>query len=106
MKRSTMHLGICTAALGALVMFAAVRAEDKAPPAKEAPKEAPKEAAAIKAKPLSDSVKKGLEYLAKAQLDNGGWNQGGGWRTVDNGGRLEGAQVQDPADLGDTCIAV
>jgi len=62
---------------------------------------------AVKPKELSDNVKKGLEWLAKSQQDNGGWSQGGGWRmNKDGGGRVEGGQVQDPADLGNTCIAV
>src|SRR5262245_47289583 len=34
---------------------------------------------AVKPKELSAAVKKGLEYLAKSQQDDGGWNQGGGW---------------------------
>ena len=46
---------------------------------------------AVKPKALGDQVKKGLEYLVKAQQDDGGWNQGGGWRTGD-GGRVEGAR--------------
>jgi hypothetical protein len=107
----TMKLGLCATALGGLIVFTGLRAEDKpkadkAPAAKEEKAEAPKEAKPVKPKELSDTVKKGLEYLAKNQLENGGWNQGGGWRTSDNGGRVEGAQVSDPADLGDTCIAL
>jgi hypothetical protein len=112
-RKSKISLGLCAAAMAGLVSWTTLYAEDKKPdakgdkPAAEAPM--PKWAAtAVKPKPLSDNVKKGLEYLAKAQLENGGWNQGGGWRTVEQGkgGRVEGGQVQDPADLGDTCIAV
>src|SRR5437763_1857773 len=35
---------------------------------------------AVDPKPLSAAVKKGLEYLVKQQQEDGGWNQGGGWR--------------------------
>jgi hypothetical protein len=111
--KSKISLGLCAAALAGLVSWTTLQAEDKKPDAKgdKAAAEAPMPkwaATAVKPKPLSDNVKKGLEYLAKAQLENGGWNQGGGWRTVDGGrgGRVEGGQVQDPADLGNTCIAV
>jgi hypothetical protein len=60
---------------------------------------------AVKPKDLSDQVKKGLEYLVKAQQDDGGWNQGGGWRTG-GAGRVEGAKVEDPSDIGNTCFAL
>lgn len=60
---------------------------------------------AVKPKELSSAVKKGLEYLVKAQQDDGGWNQGGGWRTGGNG-RVEGAKVEDPSDIGNTCFAL
>jgi hypothetical protein len=63
---------------------------------------------AVPPKPLSDPVKKGLAYLAKGQQDDGGWNQGGGWRTQldGRGGRIEGAKVEDPSDVGNTCYAL
>jgi hypothetical protein len=63
---------------------------------------------ALKPKDLSAQVKKGLEYLVKAQQDDGGWNQGGGWRTGVNGGggRIEGAKVEDPSDIGNTCFVL
>jgi hypothetical protein len=38
-----------------------------------------------KAKPLSDTVKKGLSWLAHAQLQNGGWGQGDEARMVRSG---------------------
>ena len=37
---------------------------------------------AVDPKPLSATVKKALEYLVKNQQEDGGWNQGGGWRTT------------------------
>ena len=62
---------------------------------------------AVKPKDLSAAVKKGLAYLVKAQQEDGGWNQGGGWRTgLDGGGRVEGAKVEDPSDIGNTCFAL
>jgi hypothetical protein len=63
---------------------------------------------AVTPKPLSPAVKKGLEYLVKNQQEDGGWNQGGGWRTAPagGGGRVEGANVEDPSDVGNTCIAL
>jgi hypothetical protein len=63
------------------------------------------EAKAVKAKPISDQTKKGLAYLANQQHANGGWGQGGGWRSGAQGGRTEGADVQDPPDVGNTAIA-
>lgn len=63
---------------------------------------------AVDPKPLSDAVKKGLKYLAAQQQADGGWSQGGGWRTnaAGQGGRVEGAEVTDPSDVGNTCIAL
>src|SRR6266446_2512023 len=56
-------------------------------------------------KPLSDAVHKGLAYLANQQRPGGGWSQGGGWRTDAQGGRIEGPEVADPADVANTCAA-
>jgi hypothetical protein len=57
-------------------------------------------------KPLSGAVTKGLAYLIGQQHEDGGWGQGGGWRQADQGGgRIEGADVADPSDVGNTCIA-
>lgn len=62
---------------------------------------------ALKPKDISAQVKKGLEYLAKSQQDDGGWNQGGGWRTgVNGGGRVDGPKVEDPSDIGNSCFAL
>jgi hypothetical protein len=60
---------------------------------------------AVKPKALSQTVSKGLDYLISQQHENGGWGQGGGWRTGQGGGRVEGAEVQDPPDVASTCIA-
>ncbi|QDU22841.1 prenyltransferase/squalene oxidase repeat-containing protein [Urbifossiella limnaea] len=62
---------------------------------------------AVTPRPLSDSVKKGLTWLVKSQQEDGGWNQGGGWRNQGpNGGRVEGKTVEDPSDVGNTCFAL
>jgi hypothetical protein len=60
---------------------------------------------AVKPKPLSDKIKHGLAYLVSQQHKDGGWGQGGGWRQGAQGGRVEGANVEDPSDVADTCIA-
>jgi len=57
-----------------------------------------------------DSLAAGLKYLLAQQHADGGWGQGGGWRQntsgTRNGGRIEGANVEDPSDLGNTCASV
>src|SRR5262245_33318819 len=97
------------AVIGGLRLLAVSKAEDKpAEPAKPPEKKEPPKTEAIQPKPLSDAVKKGLESLVKQQHENGGWGQGGGWRmNVDpkQGGRIEGANVEDPADVGNTAVA-
>lgn len=96
--------------LSGLIVLAQLGAKDpetlKEPPAKPQPA-AETPATPIKPKPLSDNVKQGLSYLVNQQHDDGGWGQGGGWRLGGkDGGRVEGSQVADPSDLGNTCIAV
>lgn len=62
---------------------------------------------AVTPKPLSPAVKGGLAYLVKNQQEDGGWSQGGGWRTnTAGGGRVEGKNVEDPSDVGNTCFAL
>jgi hypothetical protein len=59
-------------------------------------------------KPLSSVTLKGLAWLIKSQNADGGWGQGGGWRTntTSQGGRVEGANVADPSDIGNTAIVL
>jgi len=92
-----------------------VEATQEAPPAQpaapaEKPAEATKPADLPPPKPLADPVKNGLAWLAKAQNFDGGWGQGGGWRTNLQGnasnGRVEGANVPDPSDIGNTAIVL
>jgi hypothetical protein len=62
---------------------------------------------AVKPKEFSPAVKRGLEYLVNAQQDDGGWNQGGGWRVGNGGGgRVAGKEVEDPSDIGNTSLAL
>lgn len=61
--------------------------------------------ASVKPKKIAEKTEKGLAYLVSQQQENGGWGQGGGWRTQSQGGRVEGAEVQDPPDVGNTAIA-
>ena len=59
---------------------------------------------AVEPKPLSEPIKKGLKFLAERQNPDGGWSQGGGWRTGGQNGRVEDAA--DPSDVGNTCVAL
>src|SRR5712692_7012781 len=80
----------CLAAiLAGLVGLSDSRADDKPAPASAASE-------VVTPKPLSDAVKKGLDYLVKQQHADGGWGQGGG----------EGAESKEPPGVGNTCIAV
>jgi prenyltransferase/squalene oxidase-like repeat protein len=59
----------------------------------------------VKPKAIADQTKKGLAYLVSQQHADGGWGQGGGWRSQSQGGRVEGAEIEDPSDVGNTAIA-
>ena len=99
-SRLALFLGL----LGGMVALASLRAMDKEPkPAAKADDASP--GRCVEPKPLSDHVKKGLAYLVSQQHANGGWGQGGGWRVGGQGGRVEGANVQDPPDVANTCVA-
>jgi hypothetical protein len=100
-SRLALYLGL----LAAAGLVAGLQADDKPAPPTEKPVAKEATATPVKPKPLSDNVKKGLAYLVNQQHEDGGWGQGGGWRTVDQGGRVEGANVQDPSDVGNTCLA-
>jgi hypothetical protein len=107
-KRITFGLVMLLAPLAGLIVLSQLGAKDPDP--KKEPAEPPKAetpATPVKPKPLSDQVKKGLAYLVSQQHKDGGWGQGGGWRIGDQGGgRVEGANVADPSDLGNTCATV
>jgi hypothetical protein len=59
-------------------------------------------------RPLGSVANQGLAWLAKTQNADGGWGQGGGWRTNTSGqgGRVEGDNVADPSDIGNTSIVL
>jgi hypothetical protein len=96
------RLALFLTILAASAFMASLNAEDKTKPVSG---ETAKPIAAVKPKPLSEQVERGLAYLVSQQDASGGWGQGGGWRTGGQGGRVEGAEVADPPDVGNTCIA-
>jgi hypothetical protein len=57
-----------------------------------------------------EALASGLKYLLGQQHQDGGWGQGGGWRqnnrSNSGGGRVEGPNVEDPSDLGNTCVSL
>jgi len=103
---SRSRLVLLVGAILGLFALARLQAEDR--PAKvDKPPATAAAAKPVTPKPLGDAVKKGLAYLAAQQQQDGGWNQGGGWRTTgQGGGRVEGKQVADPSDVGNTAISV
>jgi hypothetical protein len=95
--RGTTHARLA-AALVTLVALGALTLAADAPPKAATPKRPTP-------KPLGTEVTKGLAWLAAQQNPDGGWSQGGGWRTVEQGGRVEGKEVADPSDVGNTAMA-
>lgn len=96
-----------------LLMMTAFALAQEPTPAAEKPKAdtaaASNQNDPVTPKPLGDPVNKGLAWLAKTQNEDGGWGQGGGWRinrAQNQSGRVEGADVADPSDLGNTAIAL
>jgi len=89
-------------AVAGLTAYASLRAmeDEKKPPVGDSP---PRAAAVPRpeAKPLSDHVKKGIDYLVEHQLPNGGWSQGEEAAAMRGGGGEPGTV----ANVGDTCIA-
>jgi hypothetical protein len=99
------RLAVFLAALAGMGALAGLRANDPEPKPKPDTAPAKETTTGVKAKPLSEHVNKGLAYLVSQQNANGGWGQGGGWRVGQQGGRVEGANVQDPPDVANTCMA-
>jgi hypothetical protein len=85
----------------------AVAQEPAAPPAASGAKAADRAATAwttaVEPKPLSKSVKKGLDWLVEHQLPGGGWGQGEESLHMRGGGRPD--SLKDTPDVADTCIA-
>jgi hypothetical protein len=108
-KRIVFGLSLLLVPLVGLIVLSQLGAKDPEPKKESAnpPAKAEAPATPVKPKPLTENVKKGLSYLANQQHNDGGWGQGGGWRTGGKeGGRVEGVSVADPSDLGNTCISV
>jgi hypothetical protein len=109
-RQVQIRLTLLIAGLAGLAALTGLRADDPAAKrdgvkTKAVQTEATAERA-VKPKPLSDSVEKGLAYLVSQQQEGGGWGQGGGWRNnLEGGGRIEGANVPDPPDVANTCIS-
>jgi Prenyltransferase and squalene oxidase repeat len=96
------RLGLFLVLLTGGLALTGVYADEKAKPSQDGASPGLR----VQPKALSEQVEKGLEYLVNQQQANGGWGQGGGWRSSrQGGGRVEGANVQDPADVADTCMA-
>ncbi len=83
--------------------MAGENAENSASTVTEAPTAPPDEAGpaqAVVPKPLSDEIKKGVEWLVEHQLKNGAWGQG------EESGRMGGGgQLKDTPSVTDTCMA-
>lgn len=99
----------CTLALISAAWTPGALAKDSKPArsSSEAQAESKTEPKTAARKP-DEAVRIGLDYLLKQQQKDGGWGQGGGWRQGGDksGGRVEGANVEDPPDLGNTCIGL
>ena len=107
-RRTWRPLAMCLMFVGLAALIAI--ADDPRSPAKSTAPNTPGPSAARlpgKPKELGESVTRGLKYLIAQQHENGGFGQGGGWRTTGEGrrDRVEGADVKDPPDVGNTCIA-
>src|SRR3954447_3456859 len=58
---------------------------------------------AVEPKPLSRSVKKGIDWLVEHQLSSGGWGEGEESPHMRGSGRNE--SLRDTPNVADTCIA-
>ena len=107
------RLAMLLALLGGAALMTGLRATEspdnpvKNDPGKVASPTPTGATAAVKPKPLSEVVDKGLAYLISQQNENGGWGQGGGWRSSKGGGGRtpESGNVEDPPDVASTCMA-
>src|SRR5262245_22226417 len=98
MQRRTYIQAAMAGVMGTLLCTTAIQASEP-----DEPKAAANES--VKAKPIADQTKKALAYLVSQQQPDGGGGQGGGWRSANQGGRVEGENVQDSLDVGNTAIA-
>jgi len=106
--RKLLRIGSGVVVSASLVSVMPVIADEPAKPKTEQPaaETQASKAESIKPKSIAEKTQKGLAYLANQQQASGGWGQGGGWRTASQGGRVEGAEAQDTADVGNTAIAM
>src|SRR5260370_42277316 len=106
-RRGKTRLLLFLSVIGTAVLLTGLQAKDPADtPEKKPQSPMPTWATtAVKPKSLSDQVDKGLAYLISQQKENGGWGQGGGWRTGTQGGRQERAEVKEPPDGANTRMA-
>ncbi len=109
MKRGSNRPATTKAAASLMISLAAVAgltapsvyADSPAPtPQVVKPAAKPAEAKRPDPKPLSDNVKKGLDWLAKTQAADGGWTQGEAVKTNGRSG-----EPFDRSDVADTCMA-
>ena len=91
------------AAIGGLVVAVCtmVAGMSATKPAGTADRRDAKWAPTVEPKPLSNKVKAGLQWLVKAQHDNGGWSQG---EESQHMGRSTG-NIRDIPNVADTCAA-
>ena len=91
-------LVVIVSGLGAMTLFGGESGRETKP--KEVVKAEAEWAPAVKPKPLSDHVQRGLQWLVEHQLPDGAWGQGE--ESSHMGG---GAQMKDKPSVADTCAA-
>lgn len=105
LTRRLARFAACAFALAAF----AIAAKEPATKSKSATVEQPEPAAQRPVPTQAEAERHGMEYLLKQQHDDGGFGQGGGWRQDTRkgaGSRVEGGNVTDPPDMGNTCISL
>jgi len=97
--RKAMTVVGLTLAAAAFGLMAALAEPGAANPAGDEAEATTAWAPAVKPKPLSDNVKRGLEFLARTQLDNGAWGQGEESKQMG-----QNLKMKDVPSLADTAI--
>lgn len=96
------RLMLLLAAYAGLITLTGLWAQDAAPRRDAAkPDSPPATLGSVKAKPLSENVKKGLAFLVSQQHANGGWSQGEESAQMGN----SGDKIKDIPNVADTCMA-
>ena len=91
---------VVAVALCGTILSAADKAADETKKKAAAAKTEAKWAPAVKPKPLSENVKRGLGWLTEHQLPGGAWGQG-----EESSGMGGGAKLKDTPSVADTCLA-